>query len=209
MINTAVYFFADKDESLRSYRTIDALESRLEFEPLYNLLIPSEDANGHLVDDTGESLKLNSYSTLEGIRELLLMGKDIKIFNNLMQIEYATNDPMPHILIRWLRKWFHFLDNQKKQEYLNILFEFAILSNSSFVIFLEDLFDKYDDRFEDRLNFEGEKILLDDSPKKRSKWNFTIDEIWQKEQLKLVVQSQRKLTLMKKLGNGFASYKLH
>jgi hypothetical protein len=209
MVNTVVYFFPKIGETLSADRTFDVLRhTELTFEPSYSLLEPSEDANGHLADDTGKSLVVKDFPILEGFRTLIKEGKDIKITNNIMAIEYAINDPNPHLAIRYSRKWFHFLDEKYKDDFLTILLEFASLSGSSFVIFLEDLFDKYEDRFEDRLLFTGGRIFLDDGPKKRSKWEFMIDEIWIKGKADLIAKSQRTITPGKYLGEGFTSFRL-
>lgn len=209
MLNTAIYFFPQSNQSLIPETTIDAFKGRIGFEPNYSILTPSEDANGHLVvDHSGESLYINNKSLLEGFRELLVMGKDIRIYgDSMIEIEFAIHDPKPHLLVQWSRKWFYFLTNEEKEKYICLLRDVASLSNSSFVIFIEDLFDMYDDRFEDRILYNTNKdLFLDDSPKKRSKWDFKIDEIWLKEDCSLVVQSERVLTPITKIGEGFTSY---
>jgi hypothetical protein len=209
MLNTIVYFFPKDGETLKADKTIDILKSsKIEFEPGYTLLEPSEDANNHLVDESGKIYKAEGVSVIEGFRNLLQRNNDIEIISDIMSIRYAVNDPNPNISIGWSRKWFHFLDEQTKRIYLETILEFANVSGASYVLFLEDLFDKYDDRFEDRFISINGGRFLDDSPKRQSGWDFMIDEIWIKEKAKLNIKSNRKLIPVAYIGAGFTSYKL-
>lgn len=208
MVNTAAFFFPKMGENLKVDGTIDVLKKRgLKLSARYSVLRPNDDANGHLVPGI-EEFEVNERQVFDEFEKLLRANHNIHIFNESLSIDYAVDGPNPNIAVRWSRKWFYFLRSEVRETYLSLLLEFADISNSTFVIFIEDLFDMYDDRFEDRFVSYDALGLLDDSPKRKSKWDFMIDQIWIKGQANFVVKSKRKLSTTGVLGKGFTAYEL-
>ena len=207
MVNSLVYLFPKSNEKLNGEATINILQNaKWDLDLDYNILLPSKDANGHLVYESGSHTLNPKQSPFVVYKNILLSKKDIKIKNNLLSISYAINDINPNISFTWSRKWFHFLDEREKFQYLQVILKCANISNASYVLFIEDLFDLFEDRLEDRFIMENYGRFFDDSPKKASGWDFAIDDIWIKNGTTIKLKSGRELIKSKVLAFDFVSY---
>jgi hypothetical protein len=101
------------------------------------------------------------------------------------------------------------MEQEQKESFLSMILKIAKITNVCCIIFMEGFFGFYEeDRFEDRIHEieNSDTWFFNDDPKRDTGWEFAIDEIWLREDTKLLLKSQRELFLVKNLSNEFNSY---
>jgi hypothetical protein len=209
MTNTLIYIFPSETEKLDGAATISVLQNaKWDLDSEYSILLPEKEANGHLVWQNTVQKAASTNCNFDFYKDILAHNQDVELHTDLFSISYAIHDLNPNIAFRWPRKWFYFLEEKQKNEYLELILKCAEAARASYVLFVEDLFDLFEDRFEDRFVAERGYRFFDDSPKKASAWDFAIDEVWIKKGNHIKLKSNKTLIFQKELNVDFEAYKL-